>query len=56
MLRSGGSPFGALRFVLRGLRLDARSFMALRQRGVATVLAACAAPLIPATMRRHLFA
>ncbi|WP_226018086.1 glycosyltransferase family A protein [Novosphingobium sp. FKTRR1] len=56
VLRSGGSPVEALRFVLRGLRLDARSFMAERQRGLATVLAACAAPLIPAALRRRLFA
>lgn len=56
LLRSGGSPLKALRFVVRGLRLDARSFMAERQRGIATVLAACVAPLIPAAMRRHLFA
>lgn len=56
LLRSGGSPLRALIFVMRGLRLDARSFMAERQRGLATVLAACVAPLIPAAMRRRLFA
>jgi glycosyltransferase involved in cell wall biosynthesis len=56
LLRSGGSPLRALHFVVRGLRLDARSFMAERRRALATVLAACVAPLIPAAMRRHLFA
>ncbi|GEO00679.1 hypothetical protein NSE01_25110 [Novosphingobium sediminis] len=56
LLRSGGSPLRALNFVVRGLRLDARSFMAERQRGLATVLAACVAPLIPAAMRRRIFA
>ncbi len=56
LLRSGGSPLRALHFVLRGLRLDARSFMAERRRALATVLAACVAPLLPAAMRRHLFA
>jgi hypothetical protein len=45
-----------LHFVVRGLRLDSRSFMAERKRALATVLAACVAPLIPAAMRRHLFA
>jgi len=56
LLRSGGSPLRALHFVVRGLRLDSRSFMAERKRALATVLAACVAPLIPAAMRRHLFA
>lgn len=56
LLRSGASPLRAMNFVVRGLRLDARSFMAERQRGLATVLAACAAPLIPAAMRRRIFA
>ncbi|WP_421853077.1 glycosyltransferase family 2 protein [Novosphingobium sp.] len=56
LLRSGGNPLRALKFVVRGLRLDARSFMAERQRGIATVLAACVAPLIPAAMRRRIFA
>ncbi len=56
LLRSGASPLRALHFVVRGLRLDASSFMAERQRGLATVLAACVAPLLPAAMRRHLFA
>lgn len=56
MLRSGGSPLRALHFVMRGLRLDARSFMTEWRRGLATVLAACLAPVIPSAMRRHLFA
>jgi glycosyltransferase involved in cell wall biosynthesis len=56
LLRSGGSPLRALHFVVRGLRLDARSFMAERRRALATVLAACVAPFFPAAMRRHLFA
>jgi glycosyltransferase involved in cell wall biosynthesis len=56
LLRSGGSPLGALRFVVRGLRLDARSFMAERRRGLATLLSACVAPVLPAALRRHLFA
>lgn len=56
MLRSGGSPLRALTFVLRGLRLDARSFMGEWKRGLATIMAACAAPLIPRAMRRRIFA
>ncbi|WP_298194744.1 glycosyltransferase family A protein [Novosphingobium sp.] len=56
MLRSGASPLRALKFVVRGLRLDARSFLAEWKRGLATVVAACAAPLIPRAMRRRIFA
>jgi hypothetical protein len=55
-LRSGRRPLEALRYVLAGLRLDARSFLAERRRGVSTVLAALAAPLLPARLRLRLFA
>ncbi|WP_353228024.1 glycosyltransferase family A protein [Novosphingobium sp.] len=56
VLRSGRHPLRALRFVIAGLRRDARSFLAERRRGLSTVLAALVAPLMPAMMRRRLFA
>ncbi len=56
VLRSGGRPVRALRYVMDGLRLDARSFLAERRRGLSTVAAVLVAPLLTATMRRRLFA
>ena len=56
VLRSGGRPGRALRYVMAGLRLDARSFLAERRRGLSTVAAALVAPLLPIAMRRRLFA
>ena len=56
VLRAGGRPRQALRYVMAGLRLDTNSFMAERRRGLSTVLAAIIAPLLPASMRLRLFA
>ncbi len=56
VLRGGGRPAQALRYVVAGLRLDARAFLAERKRGLGTVLAALVAPFLPASIRLKLFA
>ena len=56
VLRAGGHPLAALRYVVAGLRLDSASFMRERRRGVSTLLAVLIAPLIPAPLRLRLFA
>lgn len=56
VLRSGGRPAEALRFVTTGLALDARSFLAQRQRGLATIFGALAAHILPRPLRLRLFA
>ncbi len=56
VLRAGGNPFQALRFVAAGLRLDAGSFLRDRRRGFATMFAALIAPLIPGSLRQRFFA
>lgn len=56
ILRAGGRPMKALRYALAGLQLDATAFLNDRRRGFATLAAVFAAPLIPAMLRRHLFA
>ena len=56
VLRAGGRPAQALRYVAAGLRLDAGSFLAERRRGFATVLAALIAPLLSTRLRLRLFA
>ena len=56
VLRSGGRPAEALRFVLTGLGLDARSFLAERRRGISTILGALAAHLLPRPLRLRVFA
>jgi len=55
-LRAGGSALAALGYVLAGLRLDTATFLKDRRRGFATLGAALAAPLIPAVLRRYVFA
>ncbi|MDZ3830810.1 MAG: glycosyltransferase family A protein [Sphingopyxis sp.] len=55
-LRGGGRPAEALLYVFAGLRLDALSFMREGRRGLSTLIAALAAPLIPAPLRLRLFA
>jgi glycosyltransferase involved in cell wall biosynthesis len=55
VLRGGGSPRLVLHYVIRGLRLDAASFLRERRRGVSTLLGAIAAPFLPATIRRQIF-
>lgn len=55
VLRGGGSPRLVLHYVVRGLRLDAASFLRERRRGVSTLLGAIAAPFLPATIRRRVF-
>jgi hypothetical protein len=56
VLRSGGRPREALRYVAIGLRLDAHSFLAERRRGVATIAGAIAAHAMPQSLRLRLFA
>lgn len=55
-LRSGGSGRLALRYVVAGLRTDARAFCAEYRRGLATIAAALVAPLLPVRVRIRLFA
>ncbi|HZV11069.1 MAG TPA: glycosyltransferase, partial [Novosphingobium sp.] len=56
VLRAGGRPAEALRYVARGLRLDAHAFMAQRRRALGTIAAALAAPALPPALRQRLFA
>jgi len=56
VLRAGAHPGQALRYVIAGLRLDAAVFLQDRRRGLATLLAALAAPLLPGALRQRLFA
>ena len=56
VLRSGGRPAEALRFVTTGLSLDARSFLAQRRRGLATIFGALAAHILPRPLRLRVFA
>jgi glycosyltransferase involved in cell wall biosynthesis len=56
VLRAGGSPRQALRYVVAGLQMDPRSFLHDRRRGLSTIAAALVAPLIPARLRLRLFA
>ena len=56
VLRAGGRPAEALRYVIAGLRLDAASFLAERRRGFSTVLAALVAPFLSTRQRLRLFA
>lgn len=55
-LRSGGRPGLALRYVVQGLRSDARGFLEQPRRSLATIAAALVAPLLPTTLRLRLFA
>jgi glycosyltransferase involved in cell wall biosynthesis len=55
VLRAGGSPLRALRYVLSGLRMDPGAFLRDRRRGLFTLAAALAAPFIPARLRLRLF-
>ncbi len=55
-LRSGANAAAARRYALRGLALDHQAFLADVKRGGATLAAAIAAPLIPAPVRRRVFA
>jgi hypothetical protein len=56
VLRSGGRPSEALRYVSAGLKLDAKSFLAERRRALATIAGAMAAPLLPQALRLRVFA
>lgn len=56
VLRSGGRPAEALRFVTTGLALDARSFLAQRRRGLSTIIGALAAHILPRPLRLRVFA
>ena len=56
VLRAGGRPTEALRYVVAGLRLDARSFLAERRRGLATALGALIALFLSTKQRLRLFA
>lgn len=56
VLRSGGRPAEARRYVAVGLKLDARSFLAERRRALATIAGAMAAPLLPQALRLRVFA
>ena len=55
-LRSGARPRQALQFALRGLALDARSFLGDARRGGLTLLAVVLSPLMPRPLRLRLFA
>lgn len=55
-LRGGGRAGLALRYVVAGLRTDARAFCAEYRRGLATIAAALAAPFLPVRLRIRLFA
>ena len=55
-LRAGASAWAALRYVRAGLALDARAFLREPRRGLSTILAALAAPLLPPALRIRLFA
>lgn len=56
VLRAGGRPIQALRFVSAGLRLDAGTFLRDRRRGISTLFAALVAPLMPRSLRQRIFA
>jgi hypothetical protein len=55
-LRSGGPASKALAYSREGLRIDARTFLADRRRGFATLAGAAIAPFLPSALRRHVFA
>lgn len=55
-LRSGASPRTALDYALRGLKIDARAFLADKRRGWPTLLSAIASPLMPRQARVRVFA
>lgn len=55
-LRSGGSPLAAIRLVMAGLERDLGAFFKERRRGIATLIAALLAPVMPRPLRRRLFA
>lgn len=56
VLRAGGSPLQALRYVSAGLRIDPRAFLHDRRRGFSTIAAALVSPFIPSSLRKRLFA
>lgn len=56
VLRSGGNPLNVIRYVARGLQLDASAFLRERRRGFSTIFGAIAAPFMPAPVRRWVFA
>lgn len=56
ILRGGGNPLTVLHYVVRGLRLDAATFLRERRRGFMTLVGALTAPFMPATLRRRIFA
>ncbi len=55
VLRAGGPPTQALRYVIAGLRIDPAVFLRDR-RGLSTLAAALAAPFIPSRLRLRFFA
>ncbi len=56
VLRGGGPPTQALRYVITGLRIDASAFLRDRRRGLSTLAAALGAPFIPTRLRLRFFA
>ena len=56
VLRAGGRPAQALHYVIKGLKLNASSFLAEPRRGIGTIVAVMIAPLLPTKMRLRLFA
>lgn len=56
VLRSGGAPAAARRYVEAGLRRDCATFLTDPRRSLPTIGAVMVAPLIPAPLRRRLFA
>ncbi|ARN82077.1 glycosyltransferase family 2 protein [Methylocystis bryophila] len=56
VLRAGGPPLQALRYVFAGLRSDPAAFLSDRRRGLSTLAAALTAPLLPMRLRLRLFA
>lgn len=56
VLRSAARPSLALKYALRGLQLDARTFLRERRRGVSTLLGAITAPILPRLIRQRVFA
>jgi glycosyltransferase involved in cell wall biosynthesis len=56
VLRATGDPKQSFAFAMSGLRLDAATFLQDRKRGLGTLAAALVAPLVPALLRKHMFA
>jgi glycosyltransferase involved in cell wall biosynthesis len=56
VLRATGDPKQSFAFAMSGLRLDAATFLRDRRRGLGTLAAAFVAPLVPAPLRKHMFA